>query len=163
MPPPSFPRSLHRPLAVTEGRLCENVNKTGVRLWTGLALPLALPLLRARRYREAGSFLCLWWTSVRWRSRSGYLGGEADIFHSSKMTVAHYEFTRNASIHEHHHVQEEIYEVTEGELELTVDGVVYVARPGVVGIVPSDVRHSVKALTDGRAIIVDSPARPEFA
>jgi hypothetical protein len=26
------------------------------------------------------------------------------------------------------HVQEEIYEVTEGELELTVDGVVYIAR-----------------------------------
>ena len=47
------------------------------------------------------------------------------------MTVAHYEFTRGASIHEHHHPQEELYEVLEGQLELTVDGVAQVARPGV--------------------------------
>jgi quercetin dioxygenase-like cupin family protein len=78
------------------------------------------------------------------------------------MTVAHYEFTRGASIHEHHHPQEELYEVLEGELELTVDGVTQVARSGVAAIVPSNARHAVRALTDGRAIIVDSPARPEF-
>ena len=50
----------------------------------------------------------------------------------------------------------------EGELELTVDGVTQVARAGVAAIVPSNARHSVRALTDGRAIIVDSPARAEF-
>jgi quercetin dioxygenase-like cupin family protein len=55
-----------------------------------------------------------------------------------------------------------LYEVLEGELQLTVDGVTQVARPGVAAIVPSHARHSVRALTDGRAIIVDSPARPEF-
>ena len=49
----------------------------------------------------------------------------------------------------------------EGELELTIDGVKQVARPGLVGIVPSNVRHSVKALTDGRAIIVDYPLRTD--
>jgi hypothetical protein len=32
----------------------------------------------------------------------------------------------------------------------------------VVAIVPGGVRHSIKALTDGRAIIVDYPRRPEF-
>jgi unsaturated pyranuronate lyase len=89
-------------------------------------------------------------------------GWRGRYFHSVNMTVAHYEFTRGASIHEHHHPQEELYEVLEGELELTVDGVTQVARPGVSAIVPSKARHSVRALTDGRAIIVDSPARPEF-
>ena len=29
-----LPRSLHRPLASTEGGATENINKTGVRLWT---------------------------------------------------------------------------------------------------------------------------------
>jgi quercetin dioxygenase-like cupin family protein len=53
--------------------------------------------------------------------------------------------------------------VIEGELELTIDGVKQVARPGLVGIVPSNVRHSVKALTDGRAIIVDYPLRAEMS
>jgi quercetin dioxygenase-like cupin family protein len=75
------------------------------------------------------------------------------------MTFAHYDFKRGSSIHEHFHHQEEVYEVIEGELELTIEGVKQVAKPGVVGIVPSNVRHSVKALTDGRAIIVDYPLR----
>jgi quercetin dioxygenase-like cupin family protein len=83
-------------------------------------------------------------------------------FHSASMTFAHYDFMRGSSIHEHSHAQEEVYEVIEGELELTIDGVAHIARPGVVAIVPANVRHSVKALTDGRAIIVDYPARPEF-
>jgi quercetin dioxygenase-like cupin family protein len=83
-------------------------------------------------------------------------------FHTSSMTFAHYDFKKGASIHEHFHPQEEVYEVIEGELELTIDGVAQVARPGVVGIIPSGARHSVRALTDGRAIIVDYPLRPEF-
>jgi quercetin dioxygenase-like cupin family protein len=40
--------------------------------------------------------------------------------------------------------------------------VAQIARTGVAAIVPAGVRHSVKALTDGRAIIVDYPMRPEF-
>ena len=44
----------------------------------------------------------------------------------------------------------------------TIDGVVHVAGPGLVAIVPANVRHAVKALTDGRVIIVDHPARPEL-
>ena len=78
------------------------------------------------------------------------------------MTFAHYDFTRGSSIHEHFHAEEEVYEVIEGEIEVTIDGVAPIARVGLVAIVPSNVRHSVKALTDGRVIIVDHPARPEF-
>lgn len=83
-------------------------------------------------------------------------------FHSPNMTFAHYEFRRGSSIHEHFHPEEEVYEVLEGELEITIDGVAEVIRPGLVAIIPSQARHSVKALTDGRAIIVDHPSRPEF-
>ncbi len=89
-------------------------------------------------------------------------GWHGRYFHSPSMTFAHYDFLRGSSIHEHFHLQEEVYEVVEGELEITIDGVTGVARPGMVAIVPSDVPHSVKALTDGRAIIVDYPVRGEF-
>jgi quercetin dioxygenase-like cupin family protein len=88
-------------------------------------------------------------------------GWHGRYFHSQSMTFAHYDFVRGSSIHEHFHPQEEVYEVIEGELELTIDGVAQIARPGLVAIVPSAVRHSVKALTDGRAIIVDYPLRPD--
>src|SRR6201998_4560155 len=90
-------------------------------------------------------------------------GWQGRYFHSANMTFAHYNFTRGSSIHEHSHAQEEVYEVIEGELELTIDSVAQIARAGLVAIVPSNVRHSVKALTDGRAIIIDHPLRLDFA
>ena len=90
-------------------------------------------------------------------------GWHGRYFHSANMTFAHYDFVCGSTIHEHFHPQEEVYEVIEGELEITIDGQVEVARPGMVAIVPSGARHSVKALTDGRAIIVDYPSRRDFA
>jgi len=84
-------------------------------------------------------------------------------FQSANMTFAHYDFKRGSSIHEHFHAQEEVYEVIEGELEMTVEGEPGIVRPGVAAIVPSNARHSVKALSDGRAIIVDYPVRREFS
>lgn len=90
-------------------------------------------------------------------------GWHGRYFHSPNMTFAHYDFARGSSIHEHFHPQEEVYEVIEGQLELTIDGVPHVVEAGLVAIVPSNARHSVKALSDGRVIIVDYPARPEFA
>ncbi|HTW81415.1 MAG TPA: cupin domain-containing protein [Terracidiphilus sp.] len=89
-------------------------------------------------------------------------GWHGRYVHSANMTFAHYEFKRDATIHAHSHPEEEVYEVIDGELELTIDGVTEIARPGTVGIVPSGSPHSVRALTDGRVIIVDHPARPEF-
>jgi quercetin dioxygenase-like cupin family protein len=78
------------------------------------------------------------------------------------MTFAHYDFVRGSTIHEHSHPQEEVYEVIEGELEMTIAGMTIIARPGIVAVVPSNASHHVKALTDGRVIIVDHPVRPEF-
>jgi quercetin dioxygenase-like cupin family protein len=78
------------------------------------------------------------------------------------MTFADYEFTVGSIIHEHFHPEEEVYEVIVGELEMFLDGVTQIVRLGIVAIVPSNARHSVRALTNGRVIIVDHPARPEF-
>jgi quercetin dioxygenase-like cupin family protein len=89
-------------------------------------------------------------------------GWRGRYFHSANMTFAHYEFVRGATIHEHYHPQEEVYEVIEGELEITIDGQKHIARPGMVAIVPANACHSIKALTDGKAIIVDYPVRKEF-
>ena len=89
-------------------------------------------------------------------------GWHGRYFHSANMTFAHYDFQRGSSIHEHFHPQEEVYEVIEGQLEMTVEGVCQIVEAGVVAVVPSNARHSVKAITDGKAIIIDFPRRPEF-
>jgi quercetin dioxygenase-like cupin family protein len=90
-------------------------------------------------------------------------GWRGRYFHTASMTFAHYEFSRDATIHEHFHPAEEVYEVLEGELEITIDGERHVARPGIVAVVPANARHAVRALTDGRLIVVDHPARRDFA
>src|SRR4030095_13069140 len=81
-------------------------------------------------------------------------GGHGQFFHSPSMTFANYTFTKGASIHEHSHEQEEVWQIVDGELEITIDGVVQVAGPGVVGIVLPHARHSGRALSDGRAFFV---------
>lgn len=90
-------------------------------------------------------------------------GWQGRYFHSPSMTFAHYEFAAGASIHEHFHAQEEVWNVIEGELEMTIDGVTAIARPGFAAIVPANARHSARALTGGRALIVDYPLRRDFA
>ena len=89
-------------------------------------------------------------------------GWKGRYFHSTSMTFAHYEFAAGSSIHEHAHPEEEVYEVIEGELEVTIDGTSQIVSPGVIAIVPANSRHSVRALTNGRLIVVDHPSRPEF-
>ena len=88
--------------------------------------------------------------------RAGWRGR---TFHSPSMTFAHWSFTAGADIHEHEHPQEEVWHVLEGRLEVTVGGETQVAGPGMVAIVPAGVIHSVRALTDGKAIVVDWPLR----
>src|SRR3981081_347733 len=86
-------------------------------------------------------------------------GWRGRYFDSPNMTFAHYEFDAGASIHEHFHPQEEVYEVIEGELELTISGVTERISPGLVGIVPPNTPHFVKAITNGKVIVVDYPLR----
>jgi unsaturated pyranuronate lyase len=62
-------------------------------------------------------------------------GWHGRYFHSPSMTFGHYDFDRGSSIHEHFHPQEEVWSVIDGELEITIDG---------------------------RAIVVDTPLRPQF-
>jgi quercetin dioxygenase-like cupin family protein len=89
-------------------------------------------------------------------------GWRARIFNSASMTFAHYDFDAGSTIHQHHHEQEEVWNVVEGELEVTIDGVAQVAKAGMVAITPPNTPHSVRALTAGRAIVVDTPLRGDL-
>ena len=86
-------------------------------------------------------------------------GWRGRYFDSPNMTFAHYEFDAGASIHEHFHPQEEVYEVMEGQLELTIGGVTQRISPGHVAIVSPNTPHSVKAITSGKVIVADYPLR----
>jgi quercetin dioxygenase-like cupin family protein len=86
-------------------------------------------------------------------------GWRGRYFDSPSMTFAHFEFDAGSSIHEHSHPQEEVWNITEGELDITIAGVTRRVGPGHVAIIPADTPHHAQAITNGKAIIVDYPLR----
>ena len=88
-------------------------------------------------------------------------GWRGRYFNSPSMTFAHYEFDAGASIHEHFHPQEEVYEVIEGELELTINGITGKAS----GSRLCGNRSAQRAargegnLWNGKVIVIDYPLR----
>jgi quercetin dioxygenase-like cupin family protein len=90
-------------------------------------------------------------------------GWKGRSFDSQNMTFAHFVFEPGAWIHEHAHANEEVWNVVDGELEVTIGSDVLLAGPGFVAVVPPNTAHSVKAITGGRAIVVDHPIRRDSA
>ena len=86
-------------------------------------------------------------------------GWKGRFFHSGSLTLAYYSVKAGASIHEHEHENDEVWNVIEGRLEITVADETRVLGPGSAAVVPPNTRHSIKAVTDARAIVVDHPLR----
>lgn len=89
-------------------------------------------------------------------------GFRAKFVHSENMTLAYWRVTAEASLPEHAHIHEQITTVIEGNFELTVDGKTYPLEPGDVLVIPSQVKHSGRAITDCRLLDVFSPARDDY-
>ena len=62
------------------------------------------------------------------------------------MTFAWWTIDAGAEVPEHAHPHEQVVNVLEGELALTVDGTEHVLRPGDVVAIPGGVRHAARAL-----------------
>jgi quercetin dioxygenase-like cupin family protein len=75
------------------------------------------------------------------------------------MTFAYYTVAAGAWIHEHSHPHDEVWNVIDGELEITIASETQVAGAGCAAMIPPNTAHSVKALTDVRVIVVDYPRR----
>jgi quercetin dioxygenase-like cupin family protein len=84
------------------------------------------------------------------------------IVTADSMTVAHVTITAGSILPEHAHVHEQVVNVVEGELALTVDGETYSLVPGTAMVLPSNVPHSGKAITDVRVVDVFHPVREDF-
>jgi len=100
--------------------------------------------------------------STELSTRERLPGWTSRVFQSDNMTFAYYEIAADAvPLHEHHHSQEEVWNVIEGKLAVTIDGVEKVAGPGCAAVVPPDTLHSARALSACRAIVVDYPLRDD--
>jgi mannose-6-phosphate isomerase-like protein (cupin superfamily) len=86
-------------------------------------------------------------------------GWRAQFFHSGHMTFAYYEIAAGSNVHVHHHDEEEVWHLLDGELEISVSGSPHRLHPGQAVVVPAGEHHGVRALRASRAIVVDHPVR----
>lgn len=91
--------------------------------------------------------------------RPGFWGR---MVHGDGSTLAFWDIRKGSVLLEHHHVQEQITYIVEGELEMTIGGQTYLLKPGMVHVIPSEVPHSALALSDCKVIDSFAPARDDY-
>ena len=78
------------------------------------------------------------------------------------MTFAWWTIDEGAEVPEHQHPHEQVVNVLEGALALTVDGAEHVLHAGDVVAIPGGVRHAARALSPCRVLDVFSPVREDY-
>ncbi len=89
----------------------------------------------------------------------GYVG---KFVHSDKLTIAFWRIAAGHQLPVHAHPHEQVVHVTEGEFELTVQGVPHLLRAGSVFVIPSNVPHSGIGITDCKIIDTFCPVREDY-
>ena len=89
-------------------------------------------------------------------------GAQVRFTHSSTMTLAEWRFNPNTDLPEHSHPHEQITKVISGTLELYSEGKTYVLRAGSVAVIPPNIIHSGKAVTECHIIDAFYPVREDY-
>jgi quercetin dioxygenase-like cupin family protein len=95
-------------------------------------------------------------------SREIFPGFRARVVHSARVSESWVEAEAGASFPEHQHPHEQVVNVLEGELEIVVGGATHRMTAGQVLVIPPDVPHSGRAVTDCRVLDVFAPTREEY-
>ena len=94
--------------------------------------------------------------------REPVAGFRARFVHAETMTVAYWNIAAGSILPEHTHPHEQIVNVMEGELELTVEGEARVLPTGSVVTLAPGVQHAGRAVTDCRVIDIYHPVREDY-
>ena len=89
-------------------------------------------------------------------------GFEAQFIHTENLTISYVNVKAGSVLPEHSHYNEQISEIIYGEFELTIGGKTNRYKSGMVAIIPSNVVHSGRAITDCKITDVFSPAREDY-
>ena len=95
-------------------------------------------------------------------SRELVPGFHVRFVHSETMTMAYWEIEAGSELPLHDHPHEQIVNVLEGELQLTLQGETRILKPGQVAVIGSNVPHSGKAVTDCRVLDAFHPVREDY-
>jgi quercetin dioxygenase-like cupin family protein len=89
-------------------------------------------------------------------------GFRGQFIHTDTMTYAYWRIDPGCGIPLHKHPHEQVVNMLEGELELTVGGERHLLRAGHIYAIPGNVEHSARALTPVRVLDVFHPVREDY-
>lgn len=89
-------------------------------------------------------------------------GFHARCVHTDNITIAYWRIEEGSTLPLHNHPHEQTSSVIDGTFELTVGDETRIVKSGDVAVIPSDVKHTGKALTDCYIIDVFHPAREDY-
>ncbi|HRE48123.1 MAG TPA: cupin domain-containing protein [Aggregatilineales bacterium] len=84
------------------------------------------------------------------------------VLDGEKMMVVEVHFEANGVVGDHSHPHEQITQVRQGRIKLTVNGVPHILAAGDIARVPGNVVHSAEALEASELYDVFSPPREDF-
>lgn len=82
--------------------------------------------------------------------------------HGENSTLGLVILEKGSSVPPHHHSQEQITYILEGQLQMVIDGKECLLEAGTYYVIPSHIVHSAVAVTDCRLIDVFSPVREDY-
>ena len=89
-------------------------------------------------------------------------GFHGKFAHTENMTASFWRIEKGAELPEHAHPQEQISVVVAGKFEMTLDGEKRQLEKGKVALIPANVKHSGRALTDCEIMDVFYPLREDY-
>jgi quercetin dioxygenase-like cupin family protein len=89
-------------------------------------------------------------------------GFHGKMVHGNLSTMAFFTIAKGSFMPEHHHLNEQISHMLEGELEMMIGGERFLLTSGTVLVIPPGVPHSARALADCKMIDSFSPVREEY-
>ncbi|NOX86621.1 MAG: cupin domain-containing protein [Chlorobi bacterium] len=89
-------------------------------------------------------------------------GYRVRFVHSDNITLAFWDVKAGSVLPAHSHVHEQLSQITEGEFELTIAGNAFVLTPGKIAIIPPNIEHSGRAITDCKITDTFYPVREDY-
>ena len=82
--------------------------------------------------------------------------------HGDKSTFGYVELKKGSSVPLHHHINEQITYIIEGQLDMVIGGAAFSFTSGMYHVIASDMPHSAVAITDCKVIDVFGPVREDY-
>ncbi len=96
------------------------------------------------------------------KAKEVFPGFVGKFVHTDTMTFAYWDIKKGSSLPEHFHIHEQVVNMIEGEFEITLEGNPNLLQPGSVLAIPSNAKHSGRAITDCKILDVFHPVREDY-